>query len=223
MFETTVQSADPASATRERLLEAAGEVFAAQGFKDATVREICKRAAANLASVNYHFGGKERLYSEVLRHADQLSMEKHPPFGPDLSGRAPEEQLGWFIRQFLLRVFDTGRPMWHDQVISREMVEPTPALAELAERNIKPRAIALQRIIRAMVGDELDDRRVQMCAASVVGQCLMYHRCRMVIEHLMPAIPMKSEETVEVLTRHITEFSIAAIRAIAAEKRGGQA
>lgn len=220
MYETLVQSGDAASDTRERLLNAAGEVFAEQGFKDATIREICKRAGANLASVNYHFGGKERLYSEVLHHADQLSMEKHPPFVPDVANRSAEEQLAWFIRQFLRRVFDTGRPEWHDRLISREMVDPTPALAELAERNIKPRAMALQSIIRSMLGEGAEDRVVQMCAASVVGQCLMYHRCRMIVEHLMPAIPLRSDETVEALSRHIAEFSIAGIRRMGASGGG---
>ena len=47
--------------TRQRVLEAAGEVFAERGFRAATVREICQRAKANLAAVNYHFGDKERL------------------------------------------------------------------------------------------------------------------------------------------------------------------
>jgi AcrR family transcriptional regulator len=55
--------------TRQRLLEAAGEIFAEQGFRKATVRDICARADANVASVKYHFGDKEKLYSEILRFA----------------------------------------------------------------------------------------------------------------------------------------------------------
>jgi AcrR family transcriptional regulator len=47
--------------TREALLEAAAQVFAELGFRAATVREICQRARANIASVNYHFGDKENL------------------------------------------------------------------------------------------------------------------------------------------------------------------
>ena len=53
--------------TRRQLLEAAGEVFAEAGFRDATVREICRRAGANIAAISYHFGDKEKLYAEVLR------------------------------------------------------------------------------------------------------------------------------------------------------------
>ena len=65
--------------TRNRLIEAAGEVFAEQGFRNATVRDICDRAGANLASVNYHFQSKEQLYATVLRHAHGCSVDQYPP------------------------------------------------------------------------------------------------------------------------------------------------
>src|SRR6266566_7215778 len=55
--------------TRQRLLEAAGQVFADQGYRQATVRDICARADANVASINYHFGDKEKLYSAAVRYA----------------------------------------------------------------------------------------------------------------------------------------------------------
>ena len=54
--------ANPAE-TRRQLLEAAGAVFAEAGYRDATVREICRRAHANIAAINYHFGDKEKLYA----------------------------------------------------------------------------------------------------------------------------------------------------------------
>ncbi|MCX7427502.1 MAG: helix-turn-helix domain containing protein [Planctomycetia bacterium] len=39
---------------RSRILEAAGKVFAERGFKDTTVREICRKAGVNLVGVNYY-------------------------------------------------------------------------------------------------------------------------------------------------------------------------
>src|SRR6516164_2523355 len=61
---------------RQRLLEAAGEIFAAKGFEGATVRDICKRAGANIAAVNYYFRDKERLYIEAVKHAACIEPEE---------------------------------------------------------------------------------------------------------------------------------------------------
>src|SRR6266568_9220078 len=89
--------------TRQRLLEAAGEVFAEQGFRTATIREICARADANVAAVSYHFGDKEQLYSEVLRFAHGCALDKYPP-NLGLPADAPaEKRLYTFILSFLQR------------------------------------------------------------------------------------------------------------------------
>ncbi len=220
MFETPVPSSPISETTRERLLDAAGEVFAERGFAEATVREICGKAGANVAAVNYHFGSKEQLYAQVLQHADELSMARHPEFPPGGSGGAelpPEQVLRLFVGQFLKRVFDTGRPLWHDRLIAREMTDPTPALAQLAEKNIKPRALMLQGVVRRLLGEGATDLRVQLCCASVVGQCLLYHRCRTVVEHVMPAIRLDDAETPDAIADHITDFSLAAIASLCSQ------
>jgi len=53
--------------TRERILDAAEELFAVQGYHGTSLRAITAAAAVNLAAVNYHFGSKEALLEEVLR------------------------------------------------------------------------------------------------------------------------------------------------------------
>ena len=60
--------------TRERLLQAATRLFAANGYRGASVRDICNQAGANPGAVSYHFGGKRQLYRAVLRRAaDELA------------------------------------------------------------------------------------------------------------------------------------------------------
>ena len=55
-----------AEATREALLDAGTELFATHGFDGTTVDMIARRARANKAMISYYFGGKERLYEQIL-------------------------------------------------------------------------------------------------------------------------------------------------------------
>src|SRR5579862_7359672 len=91
--------------TRGQLLEAAGAVFAEVGFHSATIREICQRAGANIAAVNYHFGDKQALYSAVLAETFHASLQKYPADMGLSAGATVEQRLHAFIRSFLLRIF----------------------------------------------------------------------------------------------------------------------
>jgi AcrR family transcriptional regulator len=57
--------------TRDRILQVAGDLFAVQGFKATTLREITDAAQANLAAVNYHFRSKDELVESALEAAIQ--------------------------------------------------------------------------------------------------------------------------------------------------------
>ena len=95
--------------TRERVLEAASEVFADVGFHDATVADICERAGANVAAVSYHFGGKAELYALVWRQAFEEGLRAYPPDGGLPPDAPPEDRLRARIHALLARVFDDGR------------------------------------------------------------------------------------------------------------------
>tara|TARA_Y100000588_G_C14125638_1_gene869264 strand:- start:272 stop:952 length:681 start_codon:yes stop_codon:yes gene_type:complete len=57
-----------ATATKNRILNAAEHLFTARGFAGVTMREVARRAGTNVASAHYHFGSKEGLVIEMLRH-----------------------------------------------------------------------------------------------------------------------------------------------------------
>ena len=70
-------TADDASGTRERILSAAENLFAADGFETVSLRDITGAAGANVAAVNYHFGSKERLIDAVVeRHVVPINHER---------------------------------------------------------------------------------------------------------------------------------------------------
>jgi TetR/AcrR family transcriptional regulator, regulator of cefoperazone and chloramphenicol sensitivity len=197
--------------TRTRLLEAAGEVFASRGFREATIRDICGRAGANIAAVNYHFRDKEGLYREVLAYTAKQSVERYPMwFDPS---RPAEERLGLFVRNYMERLLDDGRPAWFGKLLAREMFEPTSALEDLARNFAGPMYAALQGIVGDLLGPRADERMVKLCARSVVGQCLFYKHARPMIERLAPEQGFGPADRGK-LAEHITAFSLAAIGAL---------
>jgi TetR/AcrR family transcriptional regulator, regulator of cefoperazone and chloramphenicol sensitivity len=196
--------------TRQRLLEAAGEVFAERGFRDATTQEICRRAAANIAAVHYHFGDKEELYRTVIQYAEQRAAEGVPA---DLAPDAPaEERLRAHVESFLVHLFDEGQPAWLGKLMAREMSEPTPGLDVIVQEKIRVSYKRVEAIVRELVGPAASDDDVRACVLSVQGQCLFYRHCHPVLTRLFPGWAVCREGVPE-LARHIVRFSLAGIRA----------
>src|SRR5215213_5921262 len=94
--------------TRHRLLRAGAAVFSDVGFRRATVRDICARAGANVAAINYHFGDKDRLYAEVVHSGVAAGLLKYPVDMGVPSKATPEQRLHGFIRSFLYRTLGRG-------------------------------------------------------------------------------------------------------------------
>src|ERR1700733_4960820 len=91
--------------TKEKVLAAAGPIFAAKGFKETTVREICQAAGVNIAAVNYYFGDKERLYIESIKRAHVSRVEEVPL--PGWNERTTiEQKLEDYIRTLLERILE---------------------------------------------------------------------------------------------------------------------
>ena len=76
MNQTTSEVRDSAE-TRLRILEVAERLFAERGFDVTSLRTITAEAEVNLAAVNYHFHGKDRLYGEVLRRVIAAKRDRH--------------------------------------------------------------------------------------------------------------------------------------------------
>ena len=208
-------------ATRQHLLEAAGQVFANVGFRAATVREICERAGANIAAVNYHFGDKEQLYRAVLQETYQSAIKKYPADYGLRANATAEERLRAFVHSLLLRIFSEGPSARHGKLMAREMMEPTGALDAIVREDIRPMSAQLASIVSELLGAGADDATKRLCANSVVSQALFYHHCRPVVVRLHPDLKF-DRAGIERLTEHITRFSLAAIKNFTVKPRNGR-
>jgi len=200
--------------TRDQLLAAAAGVFAESGFRSATLRDICQRAGVNVAAVNYHFGGKQELYTEVLRRNYQRALQRFPPEGGVPPDAPAPRRLHGFVRSFLHRILAEGIDSCDGRLLAREMVDPTAALDALVATEIRSLADRLSEIIRALLPKGADERTVRLCLAGVVGQIVFFHHCRPVITRMFPDLQFAASE-LDDLADHITRFALSGIRGTA--------
>ena len=124
--------------TKERILGAAEELFAQQGFGATSLRQVTSRADVNIAAVNYHFGSKENLVNEVFRRRmDEMSAQRLEMLRAARSERpgALEAVLAAFVEPALALAGDPGGGGAFIRVIARAYAEKNDGLrAFLSER-----------------------------------------------------------------------------------------
>jgi AcrR family transcriptional regulator len=199
------------SETTQQILNAAGEVFAEKGFKQATVREICAKAGVNLAAVNYHFGDKERLYIAAVKNARNV-LEANVPLPSHVDVVDPEDALRVMIQTLARRILNREVESWQHGLLVREFMNPSRACEEIMQESIKPFMEKLQAVIRKLMPPDVPEHTIRQLGFSIVAQCAYYRLQERVVAMLTPAEEFELRFTPDTLADHITRFSIAAIR-----------
>lgn len=198
------------SDTRAALLAAAAELFADQGFGATRVREIVARAKANLAAVNYHFGSKEGLYLAVLEHEAGRVIERYPITRPEHAGDAAAA-LRDVVAGLLARFLSADASSYAPRLLIREMLNPTPALAQVVEHVTRPQFEQVFAVVATILGPRVPPEQVRLCVFSVVGQCMFYLVARPVIDRLAPGAADSGRR--ETLADNIAALSLAGLQA----------
>lgn len=202
--------------TQDKLLEAAAEVFAEKGYREATVQEICQKAGSNIAAVNYHFGGKENLYSQVWRQSFQEALRVYPPTGGLPADAPAQDRLRALVYSHLHRILDDGRLGFAGRIILQEMSQPTHVPCQVRRDAIGPLHELTQQIIKDLLGRYATQRDIGFCQMSVMHQCLsLGFRGGKLPPYLCKGKP--SAELLDSLIEHTTRFLLHGIAGVRAE------
>jgi AcrR family transcriptional regulator len=196
--------------TKQKLIKVAIRVFAEKGFRDATVRQICKQAGtANINAVNYYFGSKEQLYKQILEFIFAEYDQQAPADFPD---RSPEEQLHIYIATFCKILYGEGESDSDTTaILVEEFTRPSPFLEEMVDTFNRPRVERLLKTIKGLLGGGATDDMARDCLVSVSGQLLYYSFARPVFSRIFP--DYFTENSHEQWAAHVFKFTMGGIEA----------
>lgn len=203
--------------TRTRLLTAAAKVFAEHGYEGTTIREICQRAGANVALVNYHFGDKMELYLEVIRHAIDAAAKMEIVNKALKENADPCDALRQIVRGVIERFSETSLGFGtqfglHLRLLVKEAARPTPALSQVIEETLRPLYDRLRSLVGQILDLPIDHRTTRLCTHSIMGQVAHYAVARPLIGSLWPEMQMTPAQR-RMVADHIADFSLAYLRA----------
>ncbi|MCP3887660.1 MAG: TetR/AcrR family transcriptional regulator [Desulfobulbaceae bacterium] len=173
--------------TKAKIISKAGILFAQQGFKAVTVRDIAKKSGTPLSAINYHFRSKDGLYKKVLLTAiEKLSMSAEEEL--ELQNMPPEDAAKNIIREWLREEMCFDGSKWEDDILLRELLSPTEGTEELVEQYYKPFLLLLSEVIGKIVNKPADDVQIQFASLSLASLVDSFNLYGKVINKAMPKL-----------------------------------
>lgn len=199
--------------TRQQLLEVAGQVFAECGYAAATSKQICARAGANMAAVNYHFGGKDGLYAAVLEEAHARLVSIDLVTHATRSNTDPGETLRMLLRQVVGQIARRDQDTWALRVLSRELMAPTPMMDQMIANQILPKLKLVAGMIAATLGVPAVHPAVSRCMVNIIGPCgFLLITNPDWQKQVFPLLKIDPQTLVE----HMVTFALGGLKAVAA-------
>ena len=173
--------------TKKKVLYAASESFAKGGYHQTTIREICRKASVNIASVNYHFNGKAELYRKVYEY---LFNETEEHLLEERTNFASFEEWKFYLNELVSGLFlniSSSKPIYRWKIIlfAREMMEPTENFPLLYDSFFKPRLNALKACFKYVLPKEVADKTVYLEVFSIISQILFYAQNRELVTSVL--------------------------------------
>ena len=207
---------DNAPDTRERLLEAAIDVFGRHGFDSATTRMIAKTANVNIAAIPYYFGGKGGLYQAVIDYiVDRIKEEAGGLLGQiseaNFTGYTGRQQARELIRavmeRFINFIAGSEQGPRFSRIILREQMFPSSAYDSIFRGFLQPVLNALSKLIMAVSG-ESDPRQATFTAMTLMGQVIIFRVAR---ETIVRGLDLEgySPEEIEEIRRVVVSNALA--------------
>ncbi len=152
--------------TKDRLLQAAKDVFMEHGYEGATVQMIAAAAGANIAAINYHYGSKADLYAKYVAEHLETAMSRMPCLADSPSD--PEGQLRKFVAWF----FERYRPESPLRRINQDIVAMKHEFIDtILEKVIKPEFQNSRELVTALLPMGTAEESIRCWIKCIISLC----------------------------------------------------
>lgn len=204
---------------RDRLRQAAIEVFSQKGFNRASTREICQKAGVNGAAINYYFGDKISLYREVTRPPSYLTEIPAELTDPQSGLR---EGLIAFFRPFARTLSDWSITPHRHLLFVREQIQPSGLLGEECTNVFRPRYEKMREFLCRHCGTDAGDDNINHLTLSLSGMAMMLFMKRDLVEAFAPSL-LDNEAAVEATLQRLTDQAMTLVQAEATRRQNNNA
>jgi AcrR family transcriptional regulator len=205
---------------QDRLLDAAERLFCEYGFKGTSIRDIAASAGCNIASVNYYFGSKEKLYEEVWRrHLIPMRDARIASINNVMSKAETlpnlKDLLRSFADTFVGSMVDSSSASRLSKLMAREYIDSHLPTNMFVNEVITPTITAMHDALVKTCPD-LDESKIMLVIFSFVGQLVHLVHVKTIFEHGGNDLSLPEFDINEIID-HIVKFSAAGICAYTAK------
>jgi AcrR family transcriptional regulator len=170
--------------TRQAIVEAAMRGFAEKGFAATSTREIAALAGTNVASIAYHFGGKEGLRTACAERIVEilggvLAAAREPGAPP--TGEAAAAALAGMVRSMSRFLLLQPEARQVAGFMLREMTEPSSALETIYSKLLEDVHRHVCALWGAATGQDPESAAVRLAVFGIIGQIVYFHLGRPVV------------------------------------------
>lgn len=195
--------------TKKKILQNAAELIAQHGFAMTSNKAIAEAADVDLASINYHFKGRDGLYQAILTEAHRQYFDEQDLIDLMASNLSPEDKLGMFFEKLVVKLLSGNT--WYSQVLMRELLASSAQLNQFIEQDGARKFILVRQMISDASGLPADHPQLLPCILSVLAPCFM-----LILAGSNPSSPLHSVSNMDAhdLAMHLKTFSLAGLTAI---------
>lgn len=128
-----------------RILDAAEEIFALNGFRGAVLERIAERAGISKANLLYYFKSKEILYQAVLKHTVESWLV------PLEALDEADEPAAAFERYIRIKVDLSRTHPFASKVWANELIHGAPHIGQYLKQRLKPLIDEKARVIEGWI------------------------------------------------------------------------